>query len=150
MATGRVFSREFSTDTTNALIVNEEAVKAMRMDSPLGKRLGQGNNQTSIIGVVKNYNFRSLRQAIDPLILIYNPRNTGVVFARLDTSNIPAALSYVESVFKKFAPGYPFNYRFLDDALDSLYRSEQRIGALFRYFSILAILISCLGLFVLD
>jgi len=147
MATGRVFSREFSTDTTNALIVNEEAVKAMRMDSPLGKRLGQGNNQTSIIGVVKNYNFRSLRQAIDPLILIYNPRNTGVVFARLDTSNIPAALSYVESVFKKFAPGYPFNYRFLDDALDSLYRSEQRIGALFRYFSILAILISCLGLF---
>ena len=147
MTEGRAYSRKYSTDEAEALVVNEAAVKAMRMDSPLGKRLGIRENQARIIGVVKNYHFRSLQQNIDPLILIFNPKNTGVVFARLQAENIPATLSFIEDVFKKFAPGYPFNYRFLDDALDSLYRSEQRIGTLFRYFSILAILISCLGLF---
>jgi ABC-type antimicrobial peptide transport system permease subunit len=146
IAEGRSFSREFPTDATEAIMVNEEAVKAMGMESPIGKRLSIQDNNFNIIGVVKNYHFRSLRQKIDPLILIYNPGNSRALFARLKSENIPQTIGYIENLWKKFAPGYPFNFRFLDEALDRMYRSEQRIGTLFQYFSFLAILISCLGL----
>jgi ABC-type antimicrobial peptide transport system permease subunit len=144
---GRSYSKEFSTDATEAIMVNEEAVKAMGMESPVGKRLSLGDNNMKIIGVVKNYHFRSLRQEIDPLILIYNPGPCGVLFARLRSENIPKTIGYMENIWKEFAPGHPFNYRFLDEAIDDLYRSEQRIGIILRYFSILAVFISCLGLF---
>jgi len=143
---GRSYSKEFSTDATESIIVNEEAVKAMGMESPIGKRLSLGEDNFKIIGVVKNYHFRSLRQKIDPLILIYDTESSWILFAKLKSENIPKTIGYIENIWKKFAPGYPFNYRFLDEALDRLYRSEQRIGTLFKYFSGLAILISCLGL----
>lgn len=143
---GRSFSKEFPTDATEAIMVNEEAVKAMGMEFPIGKRLSIQDENFRIIGIVKNYHFRSLRQEIDPLILIHSPENSRALFARLKSDDIPQTIGYMEKIWERFAPGYPFNYRFLDEALDRLYRSEQRIGALFRYFSILAILISCLGL----
>jgi putative ABC transport system permease protein len=135
---GRSYSKEFPTDATEAIMVNEEAVKVMGMESPLGKRLSIGTNNFKIVGVVKNYHFRSLRQKIDPLILIYNPGPCGVLFARLKSENIPKTIGYMENIWKEFAPGHPFNYRFLDEALDDLYRSEQRVGTILRY---------CLGLF---
>ncbi|MBN1271660.1 MAG: ABC transporter permease [Candidatus Aminicenantes bacterium] len=144
---GRTFSREYSTDPTEALIVNEEAVKVMGMESPLGKHLGRVGGKTRIIGVVKNYHFRSLKQNIDPLILILSPRNCWALFACLKSENISQSLEYMEKVWNTFAPGYPFSYSFMDDALDSLYRSEQRIGTIFRYSAVLAVFISCLGLF---
>ena len=147
MAEGRSYSREFSTDATEAIIVNEEAVKAMKMKSPLGKRLSLNEHNFKIIGVVKNYNFRSLRQKIDPLILIYERQASRALFAKLKSDNISQTIGYIEKIREKFAPGYPFNYHFLDEALDDLYRSEERIGTIFRYFSVLAIFISCLGLF---
>ena len=144
---GRSYSKEFSTDPTEALIVNEEAVKVMGMESPLGKQLGIGDNQAKIIGVVKNYHFRSLKQKIEPLILILNPQNCWALFARLNSEDVSKTIGHMEKIWGQFAPGYPFNYRFMDEAIDNLYRSEQQIGTLFRYFSILAIFISCLGLF---
>jgi len=147
IAEGRSYSKEFSTDTTEAIIVNEAAVKAMRMKSPLGKRLSINEQNFQIIGVVKNYNFRSLRQGIDPLILLFEPQASRVLFAKLKSDNISQTIGYIEKIREKFAPGYPSNYHFLDEALDDLYRSEERVGTIFRYFSVLAIFISCLGLF---
>ena len=144
---GRSYSKQFSTDPTEALIVNEEAVKVMGMESPLGKQLGIGDNQAKIIGVVKNYHFRSLKQEIEPLILILNPSNCWALFARLSSEDVSKTIGYMEKVWGEFASGYPFNYRFMDEAIDNLYRAEQQIGTLFRYFTILAIFISCLGLF---
>lgn len=144
---GRNYSKEYSTDPTEALIVNEEAVKVMGMESPIGKRLGIGDNQAKIIGVVKNYHFRSLKQEIEPLILILNPAQCWALFARLNSEDVSQSLGHMEKVWGKFAPGYPFSYRFMDEAVDEMYRSEQRIGTIFRYFSILAVFISCLGLF---
>jgi len=143
----RSYSKDFSTDTTEAIIVNEAAVKAMRMKSPLGKRLSINEQNFQIIGVVKNYNFRSLRQGIDPLILLFEPQASRVLFAKLKSDNISQTIGYIEKIREKFAPGYPSNYHFLDEALDDLYRSEERVGTIFRYFSVLAIFISCLGLF---
>jgi putative ABC transport system permease protein len=144
---GRSYSKEFSTDATDALIVNEEAVKVMGMDSPIGKQLGIGDNQAKIIGVVKNYHFRSLKQEIEPLILILAPENCWALFARLRSEDISQTIGHMEKVWGEFASGYPFSSRFMDEAIDDLYRSEQRIGTIFRYFAILAIFISCLGLF---
>ncbi len=144
---GRSYSKEYATDPTEALIVNEEAVKVMGMESPLGKQLGIGDNQAKIIGVVKNYHFRSLKQEIESLILILNPQNCWALFARLNSEDVSKTIGHMEKVWGQFAPGYPFNYRFMDETIDNLYRSEQQIGTLFRYFSILAIFISCLGLF---
>jgi len=144
---GRSYSKQFSTDPTEALIVNEEAVKVMGMESPLGKQLGIGDNQAKIIGVVKNYHFRSLKQEIEPLILILNPSNCWALFAKLSSEDVSKTIGYMEKVWGEFASGYPFNYRFMDEAIDNLYHAEQQIGTLFRYFTILAIFISCLGLF---
>ncbi len=144
---GRPYSKEYSTDPREALIVNEEAVKVMGMESPLGKRLGIGENQAKIIGVVKNYHFRSLKQEIEPLILILNPQQCWALFTRMRSENVPQAIGHMEKVWGQFAPGFPFDYRFMDEAVDNLYRSEQQIGTIFRYFAILAIFISCLGLF---
>jgi hypothetical protein len=144
---GRSYSKQYSTDPTEALIVNEEAVKVMGMESPIGKQLGIGDNQAKIIGVVKNYHFRSMKQKIEPLILILNPHNCWALFARLNSEDVSKTIGHMENAWGQFAPGYPFTYRFMDEAIDNLYRSEQQIGTLFRYFSILAIFISCLGLF---
>jgi putative ABC transport system permease protein len=144
---GRSYSKEFSTDPKEALIVNEEAVKVMGMESPIGKQLGIGDNQAKIIGVVKNYHFRSLKQEIEPLILILNPGQCYALFARLKSEGISQAINHMEKIWGQFAPGFPFSYRFMDEAIDNLYRSEQQIGTIFRYFAILAIFISCLGLF---
>jgi len=143
---GRPFSREFATDA-NAYMVNQNAAAAMGMSSALGKTLSGGNRTGSIVGVVKDYHFRSLRQEIDPLILIFSPDNSGVLFTRLRGEDMPKTIGYIEGVWNKFAPGFDFNFRFMDEALDDLYRAEQRTGTIFRYFSFLAILISCLGLF---
>ncbi|UCC41020.1 MAG: ABC transporter permease [Candidatus Aminicenantes bacterium] len=144
---GRSYSKEFPTDAKEAIIVNEAAVKAMGMESPIGKRLSLNRRNFKIVGVVKNYHFRSLRQEIDPLILMFHPPACRSLFARLKSDNIPQTIGYIEGIWKTFAPGYPFRYRFLDEALDNLYRAEKRVGTIFRYFSFLAIVISCLGLF---
>ncbi len=144
---GRGLSREFSTDKDTAVAVNEAAVRAMGMADPVGQRLTLGENNLTIRGMVKDYHFRSLRQEIDPLILIYNPSQCQVLFMRLRGDDLPASLAHIEGVWNTFAPGFDFRYRFMDEALDMLYRAEQRTGTLFRIFTLLAVVISCLGLF---
>jgi len=148
LVAGRPFSKEFATDT-NAVIINETAMKAMGLENPVGKRLAyqDGEFNIEIIGVVKDYHFRSLHQRIEPHILILNTDATQLLCARILGTDIPRTINEVEQVWKKFAPDFPFEYNFLDESLDNLYRPEMRISKIFRYFTILAIFISCLGLF---
>jgi putative ABC transport system permease protein len=145
---GRPFSKEFASDT-NTVIINETAMKAMRLENPVGKRLAYQNGEFNIeiIGVVKDYHFRSLHQRIEPLILILSTDATQILCARILGTDIPRTINEVEQVWKKFAPDFPFEYNFLDETLDNLYRSEMRVSKIFRYFTALAIFISCLGLF---
>ena len=142
---GRNFSYEFSTDTSN-YILNEEAVRQMGLDSPIGKWLEFGE-KGEIIGVVKNYHYMPFTYVIEPLILYYNPSYFRYTMLRISSNNIPQTLGFLESIWGKFAPEFPFEYHFLDDDYERIYRTEQRLGELFRYFTFLAILISCLGLF---
>jgi len=150
---GRNFSKEFGTDTS-AFIINETAAKVLGFDDPIGKKIYQNNPSQpdaaptvfTIIGVVKNFNYESLRQNIYPLGLKLG-HSSGNISFKIATSDIKPLITQIEKKWKSLAQGMPFSYRFLDEAFNSMYRAEQRVGKISMTFSILAILIACLGLF---
>ncbi|UCE06245.1 MAG: ABC transporter permease [bacterium] len=143
MASGRYYSREFATDT-GAVVLNETAIKEMGLKDPIGKRIFE---KTHIIGVVKDFNFKSLHSNIAPLALFMNPNRVLHMAVKIKADDINSTISYLKDMTKKFAPDFPFEYHFLDEDFEQLYRSERRLETIFNYFSTLAIIISCLGLF---
>ncbi len=148
MAQGRSFSRDFPTDATDAFILNETGARLTGMEDPIGKKFTLWNKSGPIIGVIKDYHFKSLHAKIEPLVLRMFQRDWNrYVIIRIKSDSIKETLKAVENAYKKYHPGYPFEFQFLDEALNSLYSSEMRTGRVFRYFMFLAIFISCLGLF---
>ncbi|HRH48001.1 MAG TPA: ABC transporter permease [Panacibacter sp.] len=150
---GRNFSKEYGADST-AIIINETAASLLGFKDPIGQKLywSPDNNSASrtqgytIIGVVRNFNYESLRQNIGPLCFNLS-RSTGIASFRVGTADIKSLVTQVEDIWKTMAPGMPFSYNFLDDSFDNMYRSEQRIGTLTLIFAVLAIFIASLGLF---
>ena len=149
LADGRTHAREFGTDTSR-IIINQRAADVMGMENPVGKFITLWEQETEIIGLVKDFNFQSLRQEVEPLFFRLAPEYTWRAYVRVSNSDIQNTIASIENVYKKFNPMYPFEYEFMDEQYAALYRSEQRIGDLAKYFSIFAILISCLGLFGLS
>jgi hypothetical protein len=147
MVEGRFFSEDFKSDGKEGFILNEAAIKAMGMDFPLGKRFGFGRQSGTILGVIKNFNYKSLHSKIEPLIMIMDPRAYRYASIRISTENIEGTITHLENTWNKFSAGFPFDYSFLDDRIDKLYSSERRVGTVFNYFTILVIFIACLGLF---
>ena len=150
MVKGRSFSNKFGSDS-NATIINETAAKLLGYDDPIGKRLygSDDNNKPiyyTIIGVVKNFHYESLRQAIGPLCMMPG-RSTMLTSFKVNTADIKSLVGQIETKWKSMAPGMPFSYRFMDESFDEMYRSEQRVGEVAITFAILTILIACLGLF---
>ena len=147
---GRNFSKEFGTDST-AVIINETTAQLLGYEDPVGKNLyisddGSSPTALKIIGVVKNFHFESLRQGVGPLCFRLE-QSIGSGIFKVKTTDIKGLIAGVESTWKKMAPGMPFSYRFLDDAFDSMYRAEQRMGKLALGFAILAIIVASMGLF---
>jgi len=147
---GRYFSRSFGSDST-AIILNETAAKLTGFDNPVGKKLytiGRDDNLIAyeIIGIVKNFNYESLKQNVGALSFRLG-NNSWVSAFRFNTSDVNKLVSVVENKYKAAAPGMPFDYEFLDEAFDTMYRQEQRVGKVALTFAILAIIIACLGLF---
>jgi putative ABC transport system permease protein len=132
--------------------LNEAAAKSTGFENPIGKKVytSFGPNEPAIpytiIGVVKNFNYESLRQNVGPLSFVLG-NNSWVSIYRFNTSDVSKLVSTIESKYKDMAPGMPFNYHFLDDSFDNMYRQEQRVGKVALTFSFLAIIIACLGLF---
>jgi putative ABC transport system permease protein len=145
MVSGRYFSEDFAADSAG-VVLNETAIRAMRLTDPIGKKIA---DRFTITGVIKDFNFRSLHSGIEPLALFRNPGGYSYLAVKIKAGNIPGTIQYLEEVTKKFAPDFPFEYHFLDEDFEKMYRSEIRMGELFFYFAMLAILISCLGLFAL-
>ncbi len=146
---GRAFAREFMTDTTQAMILNETAVRLFGYSSPqqaIGRRFKQWGREGNIIGVVKDFHFRSLQQDIKPLTMRIEPGGSQLVSIKMGMTNVPATLATIETKWKALVPNRPFSYQFLDELFDKQYRAEERFGKLFFNFAVLAIFISCLGL----
>ena len=127
-------------------ILNETAVKAIGMKDPIGKAFALHDIRGTIIGVVKDFNFASLKDPVQPLILSYDSAASGL-YIRTRPGQATEAIAAVRHFWQQYDGAYPFSYSFLDDDIDNLYRADQRIGALFNVFALVAIIISCLGLF---
>jgi len=151
LAAGRFFSREIPTDAKDAFIVNETAVQAMGLTDPIGKEIirspgSRYEDSGMIIGVVKDYHGESLHGEIKPfcLMLVTNGAHMNI---RIKADNIPQTIDHIEKTIGKIAPGHPFVYSFLDEEIESLYRTDRLVGELIPLITIVAIIISCLGLF---
>ncbi len=148
MAAGRTFSRKYATDSGRAWMVNEEVTKLMGIDpaAAIGKRFNWGVDGT-IVGVMKNFHYQSVRNAIEPLAVIVAPEELRFAIVRLKAGDIPAALEDVKRTWANVFPQYPSEYRFFDEDFGRMYQDDERMGALLKVFAGLAVIIACLGLF---
>ena len=157
LVAGRLFSNEFAADTLTSFVINEQAVKEFGFTSPadaVGKWLAfePGGEQIrfTIIGVVKDFHFKDLHESIEPFAFrFYNDANGGFnyMIAHASGGNLKQSLSTLENTWKKLNPNEPFEYSFLDQDFQKNYEAESRQAGLINYFTIIAIIISCLGLF---
>jgi putative ABC transport system permease protein len=155
---GRNFSIEFPTDMGNAILINETAVRKLGwQDKAVGKHIDRFATMAKkiphkIVGIVKDYHFQSLHEQIQPLMLYYSSPygNYNMLSVRARPENIQDTLAFLETTWKQFDTQFPFEFSFVDDQYDATYRTEVRLGKLFGYFTALAILIGCLGLFGLT
>lgn len=145
---GRDLSGEFATDSTEAYLINEAAVKEFMLEKPVGTpmRALDGHPIGKIVGVVKDFHYRSLHRKIEPLVLRYDPGNMWCMSVKMSAGNLRENLATLEGEWKKLAPDYPFNYQFVDETIERQYKAEQNTGVLIGAFSLLAIIIACLGL----
>lgn len=132
-------------DSTH-FILNETAVKATRLTHPIGKKFSLHGTTGTIIGVVKDFHFLSMRQKIQPAVFYSHATTYGTLYVKTTGKEAPQAIAALKTEWQKYNAGFPFNYTFLDDAYNSLYKSEQQTGLLFTIFSAIAIFIACLGL----
>ncbi len=155
MVAGRNFSTDFLSDSS-AIVLNEAAVRQLGWDieTAVSKNLstyGGSNDQPvveqyKVIGVVKDFHFTSLRDNIEPLVFELG-RSRGYVSFKISSENIPATIDFVQDKWDEFAPGQPFQYSFLDERFNDMYKAEQKLGEIFSVFAFLAIFIACLGLY---
>jgi len=144
MSVGRFFSKDFSTDE-NSVVINESAARAIGMEEPLGKWLL--GPDLKIIGVIKDFNLRSLHHEVAPLVMDLRPSRLRHIFIKIAALNIPDTIAALKSAWHSVAPEYPFEFQFLDEHLETLYRADRRIGKIINAFAGLALFVACLGLF---
>jgi putative ABC transport system permease protein len=144
---GRFFSNEFPSDRAESVVINETALRAMGLEAPVGKRLSVWNTDFRIIGVVKDFHFYSLHEKIEPLIFVQKYAGYRKIFMRISPQNMAGTLSFIRNTIKEIVPGYVPDIQFLDENLQNVYVTEQRMVTGTRYFTLLAIFISCIGLF---
>jgi len=150
MSAGRDFSKDFPTDSINAFIVNEAAVRAAGWKSnedAINKSIEYAGRKGRIIGVANNFNFESLEKPILPIVFYIAPFARRVFSIRLTGNSLEATINYVKNVWQNFAPDVDFSYSFLDEKLYDLYKAERRLNTIYLLFAGIAIFIACLGLF---
>ena len=150
MSAGRFFSREFTTDSSG-IIINETTVALLGWQDPLKMYFDAGNQELPVIGVVKDFHYESLHHSVRPGALLLLPGVYGwserYISVRIRSENIRESLNLIRTTWDEFSANLPFEYSFLDEEFDTLYHNEQQTGRVFTIFSVLAVFISCLGLF---
>jgi putative ABC transport system permease protein len=145
---GRGFSKDYGTDHMESFIVNENFLSEFSFGSPeaaLGKKINMEGKVAKVVGVVKDFNFLPLNQAMRPLIMDISVPQFNTFSIKLDNRNIPETLSSIESEWNDFFPNETFNHTFLEESLAQAYNTQEQFGRLIGYFAFLAIFISCLG-----
>lgn len=143
---GRDFSAEFPLKDEWQFIINESAARLIGFEDPVGKKIKYYGIDARIVGVVEDFHYRSLHENIGPAYFALDPRFLVTTMVRIQAGTEKATLERIEKYYKAYNPGFPFNYKFLDQDFQSLYSAENKVAALSKYFASLAILISCLGL----
>ncbi|HYF33513.1 MAG TPA: ABC transporter permease [Chitinophagaceae bacterium] len=157
---GRDFSRNMSTDVNEAFIINETAVKEFGFGTPekaLGQRLYWNEwspadtlnpvKKGKVIGVIQDFHYKSLHEKVSSFVIQLYPQVTFKVAAKLKTADIQGAIAHITNVWNKFSPGYPLDYKFMDDTYGKMYKSEEKLASLLWIFTIMAIVVGCMGLF---
>jgi putative ABC transport system permease protein len=149
---GRNFSREFESDKTQAFLINEEVRKLIGKPAVAGEEFSFVGRTGRVVGVMKNYHFESLQSKIEPLAIFLTvppeaSRRLNYAMIRVSPADIPGAVGFIRDTWSHVFSGSPFDFKFLDEQIDEMYRTEERAGQLLRTFAGLAIFIACLGLF---
>lgn len=147
MKLGRSFSKKYTSESTK-IIFNETAIKVMGLKDPIGATVKLWGEKFQIIGVVKDFHFESFHEEVKPLFIRFAPDETMTIMAKIEAGKEGNAVGLIESFSQDFT-GYPCEYHFMDDDFQEQYSSENQVAKLSQYFAVLAILISCLGLFAL-
>ncbi|WP_286756655.1 ABC transporter permease [Roseivirga sp. UBA838] len=144
---GRWFSEDFASDRKEGFVVNEAFVKHFNLENPIGTKLARNSQNGTIIGVVKDFHFKSMHTAIEPLVMFEDDRDRYWNIAlRISPVNMGNTLERLETAWAGVVPDFPFTYQFLDDQIDQYYRSDRDFALVFQVFAGLAIVVSCLGL----
>ncbi len=155
MVSGRGFSKEFATDEESAFILNEAAVRELNWDQPLGKQIIWPSDlrrqdaivkKGNVVGIVKDFHLASLHESIGPVLFQMLPSNYRFLSARIAGEKISPVLSFLEEKWRDYSPVFPFEYSFLDEDFDKLYRADQKVGGIIGLFTTLALFVACLGL----
>lgn len=155
LVSGRDFSKDFTgdmaKDTLGNFLVNEEVVRLMDIGDPVGKGFRFMGVNGTIVGVLKNFHFKGADQAIEPMAFILGPSSyLGCILIRLTPGKVPESLKAIEKTWNHLVPEYPLSYSFIDQDYDKLFKAHIRITELLKYFTILTIIIACLGLYGLS
>jgi ABC-type antimicrobial peptide transport system permease subunit len=144
---GRFFSDDIPSDSL-AVVVNEKTIEVIGLEDPIGKAISFYGFDVRIIGVLKDFHFKSLHTKIEPIILFQRQEMNYIMYARINNKNITQTIKFIESTYNEYlTDNRDFFYKFLDEDYEALYNAEKRTSKIFSYFAILAIFISCLGLY---
>lgn len=146
MELGRAFSQEFPSDLEKSLIINETAARIIGKSGEVGSKIKINDTHYSIIGAVRDFHLHSFYTEIRPLLITLNPKECLYVCIRIAPGQVPDTIKYIATYWERMDPGYDFEYEFLDDRINRIYRSERSLSKLLSTFTGLALLISCLGL----
>ncbi len=155
MKEGRFYSEQYPSDETSAYVINETAAKEIGIQGAIGKEITVWGRKGKIIGITKDFNFSSLHDLIEPVIFRIPDSNLRNIFyrelsVRVNPNDVSNSIRYIQDTWKSFFPGEPFNFYFVDESQNANYLAEQRMSSIFKYFSILAIFIACIGLYGLT
>jgi putative ABC transport system permease protein len=146
MAAGRTFSSRFGSDTSK-IIINEAGLKATRLKNPIGKIFRNKGKDYEIIGIAKDFHFESLHQPVKPMFFKFVPERTNRIMIKAEAGKVKEVIEGLQKLNATYNPGFILDLKFLDQDFQAQYVAENRVSALSRYFALLAVVISCLGLF---
>jgi putative ABC transport system permease protein len=146
---GRNFSKDMASDTA-AVILNRAMADKLGLKNPLGQQITNGWQPLRVIGIIEDFNFESMRQSVNPLCLVLGGDYSGILSVKMQGKDAKNLIASISAVWKNFSPTQPFRYTFLDESFKNMYADVTRTGNIFTSFTVLAIIIACLGLFALS